>query len=185
MEAASSSETMVPEITVRCIAIWKSLAVWRLFLKYLYVSNRYEPIVGSVPNNGASLRLQYMELYTFQQIRELENFCSAFFTVCFGIIRSLVTRQFYIYQYVLCFYTYLGSYDFECCHQLEKCINRMSVTNAPVIFMMRQPRCVVNNIGINEDIVVKQNSKHNSTYTIPRDLALHTPPHPNNITHID
>jgi hypothetical protein len=91
MEAASSSETMVPCIKVRGIAIRKALAVWRFLLKYLYVSNRYEPTVGSVPNNGASLRLQCMELQSFEQIRELENTYSTFSTVYFGIIRSLVT----------------------------------------------------------------------------------------------
>ena len=131
MEAASSSETMVTCIKVHGIKIRKALAVWRFFLKYLYVWNRYEPTVWSVPNNGTSLRLQCMALQSSEQIHELENTCSAFFAVYFGIIRSLVTWQFYIHWYVLCFCTYLGSYDFEFCHQLGKYINRMSVTNGP------------------------------------------------------
>ena len=64
MEAAGSFETLVPCIKVRgtSIATQKSWTVWKFFLKYLYVSIRYDPIVGTVPNNGASLRLQCMEL---------------------------------------------------------------------------------------------------------------------------
>jgi len=68
MAAEGSPETTVPCIEARGIVIRNSSAVWRFFLKYLYVSNRYEPTVGSVPNNGASLRLQCMELQSFEQM---------------------------------------------------------------------------------------------------------------------